>query len=176
MLTQCNKIISMSIVGTEFLAVLRLWSPLLSSWVFFSTFPLYSWGLQGGILIKDGAKRRLNKLDHFSLWPNDRCHLIYVINSIYLGKNVGLCTTPKYLIWRQQHVTLRIEWNLVREARDNALHYIHFEIIGDPCSLIDSHWHDLFVNYTISCSKSHLWPSQWGIQQPTPCLKKPNKL
>ena len=44
--------------------------------------------------------------------------------------------------------TLRIEANLVGEAGDNALHYIYFEIIGDPCILIGYHWFDLFANGT----------------------------
>ena len=44
----------------------------------------------------------------------------------------------------------------------------------DPCNLIGSHQCTLFTNRTIICTKSHLFPSQWGyvnkIQQPIACL------
>ena len=55
--------------------------------------------------------------------------------------------------------TLRIEANLVGEAGDNALHYIYFEIIGDPCILIGYHWFDLFANGT-TCALIASFPSQ----------------
>jgi hypothetical protein len=45
-------------------------------------------------------------------------------------------------------------WNFV-------LHYIHFELAGDPCNLIASQQCDLFTNCSIFCSKLHLFPSKW---------------
>ena len=84
--------------------------------------------------------------------------LNYVVNSIYLGKNVSLCTTLKYLIW-DSSTTLRTEADQVGQTGDNALHYIHFEIIGDPCILIGSHWYDLFVNRTIFALKRVFVPA-----------------
>ena len=57
--------------------------------------------------------------------------------------------------------------------------YIHFEITGDPCNLIGSHWSELFTNRTIFLL-SHLFPSQressTKIQQSIDYLKKPIKL
>ena len=49
----------------------------------------------------------------------------------------------------EANTTLRIEANIVGEAGDNALNYIHFEIIGDPCILIGSHWFYLCANLII---------------------------
>lgn len=48
----------LSIVGTVSSSLWRLWSPFLSSWLFFRTFPLRLCGIQGCILIKGGAKGR----------------------------------------------------------------------------------------------------------------------
>ena len=42
------------------------------------------------------------------------------------------------------------------------VYYTHFEITGGPCNLIGTNWCNLFLNYTIFCFKSHLFPSQWG--------------
>ena len=50
---------------------------------------------------------------------------------------------------------------------DFFLYYIHFEITGDPCSLIGSQQCDLFPNRTIFCSKLHLFPSQWKTNTKT---------
>ena len=52
---------------------------------------------------------------------------------------------------------LRIKKHTIRIAcygyddyrRDLSIYYIHFEIIDDPCSLIDSQECDLFTNHTI---------------------------
>ena len=32
------------------------------------------------------------------------------------------------------------------------IHYVHFEIIDDPCNMIGSRWLDLLTNRTILCS------------------------
>ena len=37
---------------------------------------------------------------------------------------------------------------------------MHSEITGYPCSLIGSHWYDLFTNRTIFCTKLHLFLTQ----------------
>ena len=86
--------------------------------------------------------------------------------SIELLEGVLICGRAKDR-WIQQNAKLLM------------VYYIHFKITGDSCNLISSHWCDLFTNRTIFCSKSHLFPSQWGKftkMQPVACLKKPNKV
>ena len=45
-------------------------------------------------------------------------------------------------------------------ASSFQLYYIHFEITSYSCNLIGSQQCDIFPNYTIFCSKSHLFLSQ----------------
>ena len=42
---------------------------------------------------------------------------------------------------------------------DLHVYYTHFEITNGPCNLIGSNWCDLFMNRTIFCFKSHLFPA-----------------
>lgn len=102
MLTRHNKIFPSLSFGLLLLLILRLWSPFVSSLVFFCMSALPLWGLLRCLL----SRIVQNYLNY--------------VNSIYLGKNVCLCTTPKYLNWGQEHDLKDIEANQVGEAGDNA--------------------------------------------------------
>ena len=55
-------------------SILRVYSPLPFSWVILFTFSVCFWGLKGCVLIKGGAKRRKNQLNHFSPRLDDGRH------------------------------------------------------------------------------------------------------
>ena len=55
-------------------SILRVYSPLPSSWVILFKFSVCFWDLKGCVLIEGGAKRRKNQLNHFSPRLDDRRH------------------------------------------------------------------------------------------------------